>query len=191
MISAATDQTIRVWDTSTWTEAKVLRGHTDEVHGLALSEAAQLIASASKDGNLMLWTKDGKSAADGYRRLPEESRTSVQPLDHRAWLLLPRGPSWSISSATPLRCRSDRILHQCPGLFGTNLLCLWNGTNQILVRELRGAEFVQRGAITLDSGLRPMSWITTPRASSWRGPTLLVKLGLRREPRRNLAVVVN
>src|SRR6185295_13734660 len=31
LISAATDQSIRFWDTSTWTEAHVLRGHTDEV----------------------------------------------------------------------------------------------------------------------------------------------------------------
>ena len=41
------------------------------------------------------------------------------------------------------------------GCFGTNILCHWNGTNQILVRELRGAEFIQRGAIALDSGTAP------------------------------------
>jgi WD40 repeat protein len=41
------------------------------------------------------------------------------------------------------------------GAFGTNILCHWNGTNQILVRELRGAEFIQRGAIAVGSGTRP------------------------------------
>ena len=41
------------------------------------------------------------------------------------------------------------------GKFGTNLLCLWNGTNQIIVSELRGAELIQRGAVTLDSAARP------------------------------------
>src|SRR4029453_2482359 len=41
-------------------------------------------------------------------------------------------------------------------------LCLWNGTNQILVGELRGTEFVQRGAITLDSGMRPTGFAYNP-----------------------------
>ena len=50
---------------------QVLRGHTDEVHAVAISDTAQLVASAGKDGNLMLWKEDGKSATDGYSRLPE------------------------------------------------------------------------------------------------------------------------
>jgi WD40 repeat protein len=41
------------------------------------------------------------------------------------------------------------------GCFGTNIFCYSNGTNQILVRELRGAEFIQRAAIAVDSGIRP------------------------------------
>jgi hypothetical protein len=69
------------------------------------------------------------------------------------------------------------------GWFGTNILCHWNGTNQILVRELRGAEFIQRGAIALDSGTRPTGLPTTPRASSWRGPKGLLDVGLSGEPR--------
>jgi WD40 repeat protein len=48
------------------------------------------------------------------------------------------------------------------GSFGTNFLCLWNGTNQILVGELRGAEFVQRAAIPLDSGRRPTGLAYNP-----------------------------
>jgi WD40 repeat protein len=42
-----------------------------------------------------------------------------------------------------------------PGWFGANILCHWDGTNQIVVRELRGTELVPRGAIPLDSGVRP------------------------------------
>jgi WD40 repeat protein len=48
------------------------------------------------------------------------------------------------------------------GCFGPNILCHWNGTNQILVRELRGEEFIQRGAISLDSGLRPTGFAYNP-----------------------------
>ena len=42
LISAATDQTLRFWDTNTWSETQVLRGHGDEVHAVAISEQAQL-----------------------------------------------------------------------------------------------------------------------------------------------------
>jgi WD40 repeat protein len=44
------------------------------------------------------------------------------------------------------------------GGFGTNFLCHWDGTNQIIVRELREAEFIPRGAITLDSSTRPFGF---------------------------------
>ena len=71
LISAAADQTIRFWDTNNWTETRVLRGHADEVQTIAISEAAKLVASASKDGDLMLWKEDGAGIGSAYRRLPE------------------------------------------------------------------------------------------------------------------------
>jgi WD40 repeat protein len=160
LISAATDQTLRFWDTGTWTETRVLRGHADEVHAVAISETAQLVASASKDGGLKLWKEDGKSAADGYRRLPDDLGVyQVLPLDHARVLLLPSGRSPELvdlerdSAPVPLLgiVSSTNVL----GCFSTNILCHWNGINQILVQELRGAEFIQRGAITLNSGTRP------------------------------------
>lgn len=167
LISAATDQSIRFWDTSTWTETKVLRGHTDEIHAVAISEPAQLVASTSKDGDLMLWKEDGKSVADGYRRLPENLRINeVLPLDHSRVLLLPPGkpPELvdlkhdSVPGSLPKIVSSTNVL----GWFGTNILCHWNGTNQILVRELRGGELIQRGAISLDSGTGPTGFAYNP-----------------------------
>jgi WD40 repeat protein len=138
----------------------VLRGHSDEVHAVAISEAAQLLASAGKDGNLMLWKEDGKSATDGYRRLPENLRANeVLLLDQSRVLLLPPGQppelmdlkADSDAVSLPAIGSSENVL----GKFGTNLLCRWNGTNQIIVSELQGSELVQHGAITLDSGVRP------------------------------------
>ncbi len=160
LISAASDQSIRFWDTGTWTETKVLRGHSDEIHGVAISEAAQLLASAGKDGNLMLWQAEGKSGTDGYRRLPENlRRNQVLPLDQARVLLLPPGRSPEImdlkGDSTPVLLSEISSSTNVLGKFGTNLLCLWNGTNQIIVSELRGAELIQRGAVTLDSGTRP------------------------------------
>ena len=175
LISAAADQTIRFWDTSTWTETQVLRGHTDEVHAVAISEPAQLVASASKDGNLMLWKEDGKSAADGYRRLPESLGTMRScRWTTRACCCCPRAsrPSWWISSATPLRCRCRRsdlppmswaVL--APTFFATGTEPTRSSSASCAVRSSFNAE--------------PSRWIpacarpgspTTPRASSWRGP---------------------
>jgi WD40 repeat protein len=167
LVSAAGDQTIRFWDTSTWTETQVLRGHTGQVWAIAISEPAQLIASVSKDGDLMLWTKDGKRAADGYRRLPESlGRYDVQPLDHSRVLLLPPGQPPELvdfkRDSPPVSLPEIGSSTHVLGCFDANLLCLWNGTNQILVGELRGAEFVQRGAIALDSGMRPTGLAYNP-----------------------------
>jgi WD40 repeat protein len=160
LISAASDQTIRFWDMSNGTETKVLRGHSDEVHAVAISEPAQLVASAGKDGNLMLWNDDGKRATDGYGRLPENlGVNAVRPLDKSRLLLLPpdKPPALmdlkqdSAAVSLPEVGSSTNVL----GCFGTNLLCHWNGTDQILVREWRGAEFIQLGAISLHSSTRP------------------------------------
>ena len=197
LVSAAGDQTIRFWDTSTWTETQVLRGHTGEVWAIAISEPAQLIASVSKDGDLMLWTKDGKRAADGYRRLSESlGRDDVQPLDHSRVLLLPPGQPPELvdlkRDSPPVSLPEIGSSTHVLGCFDANLLCLWNGTNQILVGELRGAEFVQRGAIALDSGMRPTGFTYNPaRASSWRGPKGLPRRRFTWRASRRLAVESN
>jgi WD40 repeat protein len=179
----AADQTLRFWDTSTWKETKLLRGHTDLVGAVAISEQAHLVASTGQDGNLMLWEEDGKSGAGGYSRLSEELRVKqLMPLDHSRVLLLPPGkpPELldlkhdSAAVSLPEIGDSTNVLGgEVRGEFGTNIICHWNGTNQILVHELRGAELIQRGAIALDSGTRPFAFATSPRASLWRGPTML------------------
>jgi serine/threonine protein kinase/WD40 repeat protein len=160
LISAATDQTLRFWDTSNWEETKVLRGHTDEVMAVAISEPAHLLASASKDGDIMLWDKDGKGAMNGYRRLPEElGINEVLLLDNSRVLLLPKGKPPELvdlkHDSAPVSLPDIGASTNVLGWFGANILCHWNGTNQIIVRELRGAEFIQRGAMALNSSTRP------------------------------------
>ena len=160
LISAAADQTIRFWDTSNWKETKVLRGHTDEILAVAISEPAHLLASAGKDGDIMLWEKDGKGAMDGYRRLPEElGINEVLLLDNSRVLLLPKGKPPELvdlkHDSAPVSLPDIGASTNVLGWFGANILCHWNGTNQIIVRELRGTEFIQRGAIALKSSTRP------------------------------------
>ncbi|MCX6922139.1 MAG: hypothetical protein NT154_02800, partial [Verrucomicrobia bacterium] len=146
----------------------------DEVQAVAISESVQLIASAGKDGNLMLWRDDGKGATDGYRRLPEDLPfDQALLLDHSRVLLLPPGKPPELvdlkldtpTVSLPEIATSTNVL----GWFGTNLLCYWNGTNQILVREWRGAEFIQGGAIALDSATRPagLAYNATRQLLAW------------------------
>jgi WD40 repeat protein len=182
LISAASDQTIRFWDTGTWTETRVLRGHSNEVWAVAMSETAHLIASASKDGGLMLWKADGGSAADGYRRLPEDlSFAEVGPQDHSRVLFLPKGkPPHLIDlnqDAPPVLLTEIGSSTNVLGCFGTNILCQWDGANRIIVRELHGTKFIQRGVIAVESGKRPsrvaynvarqsLAWVEVPTSNS-------------------------
>jgi serine/threonine protein kinase/WD40 repeat protein len=168
LISAASDQTIRFWDASNWTETKVLRGHSDEVHAIAFSEQGKLVASAGKDGNLMLWQEDGKSGADGYLALPETYRNySIRPLDQAQILLWSGGKTPELldlkGRTPPITLPEIGAPGRVLGCFGTNILCYWNATNQILVGELRGKDFIPRGAIMLDPGTSPAAFTFNPR----------------------------
>jgi eukaryotic-like serine/threonine-protein kinase len=168
LVSAGGDQSIRFWETNNWTETQVLRGHTDEIHSIAISERAQLVASAGADGNLMLWKDNGESATYGYRRLPEELGVNqVLSVAPSSVLLLPADKPPQLfdlkrelsSISLPEHTFSRNVL----GWFGANVLCLWNGTNQILVHELRGQELVPIGAISLESPARPAGFAYHPK----------------------------
>lgn len=160
LISTA-DQTIRFWDTSTWLETKVLRGHIGEVHDVAISEPARLVASAGKEGNLILWQEDGKGATDGYRLLPGNLRAKdVLVADHARVLTLPSGQPPELldlaGDKPPMPLPDLGSSTNVLGWSAPNILCHWDGTNQLVVRELRGSEFIHQGAVALDSGRRPL-----------------------------------
>jgi len=175
LISASGDQTIRTWDTKTWTQAKVFRGHRAEVKAVAISESGHLVASTGGDGDLLLWNDEGNKANDGYLLMPV-NRLGM-PLDGSRVML--------VHSNTPpelFDLRRDLSLGSMPGLgpstnidvfgFGANWLCRWDGTNQILVDEWSGSQFVQRGAVTLDSVTRPTGAKFNPARQSvaWNEP---------------------
>jgi WD40 repeat protein len=195
LISAAADQSIRFWDTITWTEARVLRGHTDEVHAAAVSEPAGLAASTSKDGDLMLWGEEEQGVTDDYSRLPQDLLLDqVLPLDHSRVLLLRPGQAPELLNlkrdAPPGSLPEIQSSRDVLGWFGTNVLCHWNGTNQILVHELQGSQFVVRGAIPIDSGRRPagVAYDTTRHLLAWTedGSSTSVSLAGLAEPGRRV-----
>ena len=52
LASASADKTIRLWDTETWTEKAVLRGHENEVWTLNFSEHGEHLISGGKNGEI-------------------------------------------------------------------------------------------------------------------------------------------
>jgi eukaryotic-like serine/threonine-protein kinase len=162
LISASEDQSIRIWNSQAWTEARVLRGHGEAVYTVAFSDSAQLIASAGKDGDLYLWRADERSPLDGYTRLPDSyGLDAVRPLNGSGLLCLPAGRTPEVldlktgSALTPPACREVGASENVLGLVRTNLLCCWDGTNQIHIRELLPDGLPTRGALSTDSRTRP------------------------------------
>jgi WD40 repeat protein len=49
------DPLIRMWNTTTWQQITVLAGHTNAVHGIAISPNGRILASASRDHTAQLW----------------------------------------------------------------------------------------------------------------------------------------
>jgi len=53
--SGSNDQTLRVWDTTTWKTTKILKGHEGGVQCLAWSPDGQLLASGGEDLSIRVW----------------------------------------------------------------------------------------------------------------------------------------
>jgi WD40 repeat protein len=74
LISSSADQTIRLWDWTTRKLAGLLRGHLDEVDGMALVPDGRTLASRCKDGSIYLWDLNKPFGQLGYQTLPGRLR---------------------------------------------------------------------------------------------------------------------
>lgn len=67
--TAGGDQTICLWDSSTFTRLTRWRGHTREINALATSPDGEFLASSSRDGTVRLWRTEivdtGETWSDG------------------------------------------------------------------------------------------------------------------------------
>jgi WD40 repeat protein len=163
LYSASSDQSIRIWDVNTWNEITVLRGHVGEVYSLAVAERSHLVASTGRDGNLMLWSNRDVNGKTGYFTIPKNiSGNRYEFLDKSHLLLRPHRQEISLLD---LKAASDPVpmseLGSADNVIpttGTNLLCSWDGTNQMIVREWTGSNFLFCRSVTVAREHKP--WMT-------------------------------
>ncbi len=55
ILSAGTDNIIRLWDTETGNELCQFHGHSQEIYSVAFSSDARYILSRSADGTTRMW----------------------------------------------------------------------------------------------------------------------------------------
>ena len=55
VISASTDNTIKIWDVETGTEKFTLKGHSSWVSAIALAPDGKTLISASRDNTIEIW----------------------------------------------------------------------------------------------------------------------------------------
>ncbi len=163
LLSAAADQTIRVWDVKNWTELRVLRGHSDEVHAVAISAKTGLIASAGKDGNVMLWSDDEKPGDASHLVLPEPLQNiPVLPVGQSRLVLRTSAGTGRLldfkSGSAPVDLPGFGPPARPLGFFGTNTFCRWDGTNQVVIGQLRGMDFVEQRRFELKPGEAPQAF---------------------------------
>ncbi len=82
LVSSGADQTVRIWDLPTETEAAALHGHLSEVYCVAVSPDGHTLVSGCKDGTLFGWDK---------RQIEHRHRLETLPVPVTALEFLPDG----------------------------------------------------------------------------------------------------
>lgn len=111
LIGACEDQTIRIWDTTTWQEIATLTGHRFLLSAVQFDQQGKNLISASQDGTIRRWMTESTPAEQAERlrvrpllwRLQEASRAEQSrnwyaAAFHLGWLLRDQSQDESLKS---------------------------------------------------------------------------------------------
>jgi WD40 repeat protein len=87
LVTAGLDGKVRLWDVSSAQELAAFRGHSGAISAVAVSADGQLIASASRDGEIGMWRRTGNPAAIEVARLRSMITGSVPAFDAQHGLI--------------------------------------------------------------------------------------------------------
>jgi eukaryotic-like serine/threonine-protein kinase len=128
LASASGDQTIKLWNTRTWTEESTLLGHTEEVRSVEFSPDGRQLASVGTDGQLHVWDLGGSRQQHHDLRLPREwTSVDVSP-DGKAMV--------SVSQQGTVQLWDAVTLEERPAFpeLGTNqVAAFWIAPDEILL----------------------------------------------------------
>ena len=146
LASAAGDQSVRLWDTDTWTQlAESLRGNGDEVYAVAFSPDGNWLSSGSRDGLVMLWDTQAPRRAPGRQDLPAHVE-SVRPLpDSRTLMAVGSKGEVSLIDLVTLHVTPFDIPSGGSRSFSPpNFLGIYDGADRLQVCELSAAGGLDR-----------------------------------------------
>jgi len=85
LISAARDNTIKVWNTSTQLLIKTFKGHTDRIYHIRLLDDEKTLLSASWDGSIRIWniSDNTTKCKDMLLEFPDCEVVSTHPINLR------------------------------------------------------------------------------------------------------------
>src|SRR5262249_13748768 len=79
LATASYDNTIKLWDTATWEQRGILKGHQSSIRSVAFSPDGGTVVSASFDGGCDFGTHSFSRRGKSSRRIPESTRASSSP----------------------------------------------------------------------------------------------------------------
>jgi serine/threonine protein kinase/WD40 repeat protein len=156
LASAAGDQSIRIWETDTWTEpVEPLRENSDEVHAVAFSPDGKWLASGSKDGAVMLWDLAAPRPVRGRQDLPEHVE-SVRPLPDSQTLVAITTNGESLIDLATLKETPITLPFEGKRSFSPpNFLGVHDGSDCLRVFGLSAAGARLLGEFSVGPGFRP------------------------------------
>jgi WD40 repeat protein len=197
LATAGADQTVRIWDTSTWTERAVLTGHSDRVTGCTAAAAGSWLATTGDDATVRVWDThrwsaeqvlrghtgavlSGAVSRDGTWLATGDSDGYVRVWDTRAWTERRRFRAHNGGVATITVARDDAWLATAGS---DHTVRIWDTERWSEIKVLRQHTTAITGCTVAQDG----TWLATAGADGsvvvwdarqWRrGPTLSGHIG--------------